>query len=79
MEKRTSVLIADGSEEFCAQLTAALQNAGYQVLGSAPDGQSAIEQLKAAAPEVVILDLMLPKADGFSVLRTVPREKRSSA
>ncbi|MBR6120067.1 MAG: sporulation transcription factor Spo0A [Oscillospiraceae bacterium] len=76
MEKRTSVLIADGSEEFCAQLTAALQNAGYQVLGSATDGQSAVEQLKAAAPDVVILDLMLPKADGFSVLRTVPRERR---
>ncbi len=76
MEKRTTVLIADGSEEFCAQLITALQNADYQVVGSAADGQSAIEQIKAAAPEVVILDLMLPKADGFSVLRTIPREKR---
>ena len=76
MEKRTTVLIADGSEDFCAQLSAALQTGGYQVIGIATDGQSAMEQLKAAAPEVLVLDLMLPKADGVAVLKTLPRERR---
>ena len=76
MEKRTTVLVADGSEDFCAQLSGALQNGGYQIVGTATDGQSAIEQLKAAAPEVVVLDLMLPKADGITVLKSLPREKR---
>ena len=76
MEKRTTVLVADGSEDFCAQLSGALQNGGYQIVGTATDGQSAIEQLKAVAPEVVVLDLMLPKADGITVLKSLPREKR---
>ena len=76
MEKRTTVLVADGSEEFCAQLSGALQNGGYQVVGTATDGQSAIEQLKAVRPDVVVLDLMLPKADGITVLKTLPREER---
>ncbi len=76
MEKRTTVLVADGSEEFCAQLSAALQNGGYQVLGTATDGQSAMEQLRASAPEVLVLDLMLPKGDGVAVVESVPREKR---
>ena len=76
MEKRTTVLVADGSEEFCAQLSAALQNGGYQVVGTATDGQSAMEQLRAAAPEVLVLDLMLPKGDGVAVVESVPREKR---
>ena len=76
MEKRTTVLIADGSEDFCAQLSAALQNGGYQVIGTATDGQSAMEQLRAAAPEVLVLDLMLPKGDGVAVVESVPREKR---
>ena len=62
MEKRTTVLVADGSEEFCAQLSAALQNGGYQVW--------------ASAPEVLVLDLMLPKGDGVAVVESVPREKR---
>ena len=76
MEKRTTVLVADGSEEFCAQLSAALQNGGYQVVGTATDGQSAMEQLRASAPEVLVLDLMLPKGDGVAVVESVPREKR---
>ena len=76
MEKRTTVLVADGSEDFCAQLSGTLQNGGYQVVGTAADGQSAMEQIRAAAPQVVILDLMLPKADGVTVLKSLPREKR---
>ena len=76
MEKRTTVLIADGSEEFCTQLSRELQSSGYQIIGTATDGLSAMEQLKAAAPEVLILDLMLPKADGFTVLQALSGEHR---
>ena len=76
MEKRTTVLVADGSEEFCAQLSGALQNAGYQVVGTAVDGQSALEQLKASGPDVLVMDLMLPKVDGVAVLKSLPREQR---
>ncbi|MBQ1372092.1 MAG: sporulation transcription factor Spo0A [Oscillospiraceae bacterium] len=76
MEKRTTVLVADGSEEFCMQLSAALQNGGYQVVGTAADGNSAMEQIRATSPEVVVLDLMLPKADGITVLKSLPREGR---
>ncbi len=76
MEKRTTVLVADGSEDFCTQLSAALQNGGYQVVGTAADGNSAMEQIRATNPEVVVLDLMLPKADGITVLKSLPREGR---
>ncbi len=76
MEKRTTVLVADGSEEFCIQLSKALQNGGYQVVGTATDGQSALEQLKAVEPDVLILDLMLPKMDGVTVLKNMPQKNR---
>jgi len=76
MEKRTTVLVADGSEEFCAQLSKALQNGGYQVVGTATDGQSALEQLKAVEPDVLIMDLMLPKMDGVTVLKSMSQKKR---
>ena len=76
MEKRTTVLVADGSEEFCIQLSKALQNGGYQVVGTATDGQSALEQLKAVEPDVLILDLMLPKMDGVTVLKNLPQKNR---
>ncbi len=76
MEKRTSVLIADGSEDFCAQLSGALQAGGYEVAGVATDGEAAIELVQNTKPEVLVLDLMLPKADGLSVLRALPQEPR---
>ncbi|MBQ1411467.1 MAG: sporulation transcription factor Spo0A [Oscillospiraceae bacterium] len=76
MEKRTTVLIADGSEEFCIQLSRVLQNDGYQVMGTATDGQSAMEQLRAVEPDVLILDLMLSKVDGVTVLKSISQKKR---
>ena len=76
MEKRTRVLVADGSEEFCAQVAAALEAGNCEVVGTANDGLRTGELLKTAKPEVLVLDLMLPKADGITVLKSLPREGR---
>lgn len=69
MEKQMSVLIADGNEEFCTQLKDKLQAAGYAVVGSVSDGQRAADLMTERKPDIVILDLMLPKLDGMSVLK----------
>ena len=70
MEHATTIFIADGSEEFCSGLTAALQRTGgFQVIGTAGDGEQAIRMILEKKPEVLILDLMLAKQDGISVLK----------
>ena len=70
MSHITTVLIADTSEEFCAGLTAALQQAGgFQVLGVALDGEQALRLVAERKPDALVLDMMLPKRDGISVLR----------
>ena len=72
MEHLTTVLIADSSEEFCAGLTAALQRAeGFQVVGTASDGEQAIRLIGDRKPDVLVLDLMLSKQDGISVLKAI--------
>ena len=72
MEKRTSVLIADSSEEFCAALTAALQRSDrFTVAGVAGDGEIALKLLEERRPDILVLDLMLAKRDGLSVLKTI--------
>ena len=72
MEHLTTVLIADSSEEFCAGLTAALQLAdGFQVVGTASDGEQAIRLIGDRKPDVLVLDLMLSKQDGISVLKAI--------
>ncbi len=78
MDKRTTVFIADSAEEFCTGLSAALgRTEGFQVLGTAGDGELAIRQVMQLRPDVLVLDLMLSKQDGISVLRAIDRmEKR---
>ncbi len=77
MENATTVLIADSSEEFCAGLTAALQRAdGFQVVGTANDGEQAIRMITQLKPDVLVLDLMLSKQDGISVLKNIAGMER---
>ena len=77
MDNQIKIVIADCNEEFCARLKTVLeQNSAYEVVGVAPDGAQAVELLHTKAPDVLILDLMLPKLDGISVLRrarTLPK------
>ena len=72
MTHNTTILIADASEEFCSGLAAALQQAGgFQVLGMALDGEQALRLIAERKPDVLVLDMMLPKRDGISVLRAM--------
>lgn len=65
MNEQTTVFIADNSEEFCLQLTAALQQLpGYRVVGTANDGEQTLRAMGERKADVLILDLMLPKRDG---------------
>ena len=80
MEHYTTVFIADSAEEFCSGLTAALQRAGgFQVVGTANDGEQAIRQIMEKKPDVLVLDLMLSKQDGISVLKAMGTMERKPA
>ena len=72
MEQTLTVLIADSGEDFCAALSAALQRTdGFQVIGTANDGEQAIRLVRERKPDILVLDLMLSKQDGISVLKAV--------
>ena len=72
MENCTTVIIADNAEDFCSSLTNALLGAkGFQVLGSANDGEQAINLVRERKPDVLVLDLMLAKKDGLAVLKAI--------
>ena len=72
MEHTSTVFIADSAEDFCSGLTAALQRAdGFRVLGTAGDGEQAIRMIEEKKPDILVLDLMLAKKDGISVLKAI--------
>jgi len=80
MDKRTSVLIADNSEEFCTSLRSALQRTErFTVSGIAGDGEMAMKLLEERRPDILVLDLMLAKKDGLSVLKSISAWDRRPA
>ena len=77
MDHLTNVFIADSTEEFCTALSNALQQAGgFQIIGTASDGEQAIRQIIQLKPDVLVLDLMLSKQDGISVLKAISGMER---
>ena len=77
MDNHTSVIIADNSEEFCNSLTAALhQTARFQVLDAVSDGERAIAMVSERKPDILVLDMMLAKKDGISVLKAIANFER---
>ena len=68
--KKTTVVAADDDPQLLRLVTRNLQMEGYDVI-SVSDGQQALEQVEAHMPDLVLLDLMMPKLDGFTVLQRV--------
>ena len=62
-----SLLIVDDHAGFRAFARALLEAEGYDVLGEAADGESALEAARRLRPQVVLLDIQLPGMDGFHV------------
>ena len=63
----TTVLIVDDHPSFRATARALLEAEGYDVVGEAEDGASALRAAQELHPDVVLLDVQLPDFDGFHV------------
>jgi DNA-binding NarL/FixJ family response regulator len=62
-----TVLIVDDHAGFRSFARALLEAEGFDVVGEAADGASALAAARALAPELVLLDVALPDMDGFAV------------
>ena len=70
------ILVVDDDLNICELLKLYLENEGYMVF-TANDGQEAVDTFQNKTPDLVLLDIMLPKKDGWQVCREI--RKISSA
>jgi len=64
------ILVVDDDANICDMLRIYLENEGYEVI-SANDGNEGVNSFKMYEPDLVLLDIMLPKKDGWQVCREI--------
>ncbi len=61
------VLIVDDDEPLRRMLETSFRKEGFLCVNAAGDGASALAKCRALSPDLVVLDVMLPDRDGFSI------------
>ena len=71
----TSVLVVDDEPSFTEALSVGLRREGFEVR-TAADGHAALAEINTAAPDLVLLDVMLPGMSGLDVCREIRKQSR---
>lgn len=69
------ILIVDDEEELVMAVQARLEANGYDIV-TAFDGEEGLVKARSEKPDLIILDLMLPKMDGYQVCATLKHDDR---
>lgn len=70
------VYVVDDSEEYIQQVEQSLSTVlDFEMIGKAYDGETAIQEIIAIKPDVVLLDLIIPQKDGIAVLEELQRRE----
>lgn len=67
-------MIVDDAETPLRFLKKFLAESGHQVVGVARNGKEAVEQFKELRPDIVVMDMIMPKLNGLEALKLIRRE-----
>ena len=77
MTEKKTILLVDDEPDLLESLSIRFKASGYNVL-TAVDGLDALQKARTLSPDLIILDLMLPKMDGYKVARLLKFDTRYS-
>ena len=75
MSDKKKILVVDDEQEFRMMLRVRLEANGYEV-SEAEDGAIGLEKARNTGPDLIILDVMLPKIDGYKVARLLKFDEK---
>ena len=78
MSERPLVLVADDDPDILSLVTLRLERDGYEVIG-APDGERAVEKALERTPDLALIDVSMPKLDGYEVTERLRQHEPTSA
>ena len=75
MSEKKKILLVDDEEDLRKMLKFRLEAVNYEVR-EAGDGQEGLDKARSSWPDLIILDLMLPKIDGYKVCRMIKFDEK---
>lgn len=72
------ILIVDDEEDILAMVRMALESRGYDVV-TARDGEEALRKARQEGPHVIVLDIVMPKLNGYQVCREIKKDESTRA
>jgi DNA-binding response OmpR family regulator len=77
MEKNAKILVVDDSPFILEIIETILKDSGFEVI-TADDGEKALNKAKSELPDLMVLDLMLPKMNGYEVCKLLKSDEKYS-
>lgn len=74
MAEKYRIVIADDEALICMDLREMLEEAGHEVVGIGSDGVEALDLVKEKKPDLVILDVKIPRLDGIQAARMIAHD-----
>ena len=71
--KKITIVLADEDKNFLEEMVKNFTEEKYEILATTTEGDKLIELVKQYSPDVVIMDIVLQKCDGFKVLESLPK------
>lgn len=75
MKKKPTVIVAEDEALIRLDLVELLTEEGYDVVGQASDGEEAVKLARELVPDLVIMDVKMPKMDGISAAEIIAEER----
>ena len=70
------VMVVDDADSAVKMMSTVLKSAGHTVVAY-PDGEQLEEKIATERPDVVLLDIILPKRNGYDILRALKKDERT--
>ena len=74
----TKIVVADDDRMFRKAAETTLRRQGY-VVATASDGEEALQLIRSERPDIIVLDLIMPKLQGFDVLQVLKQDSITAA
>ena len=77
-DRPSRVVIADDNQQNCELLDAYLADEGYEIY-MASDGQETLDRVAETQPDLILLDIMMPKLSGYEVCQKLKEDEKTAA